>query len=159
MKLLTGWWRDCPAASAPHGGQDRSRKSTSSWRSLRRPARSWDHQTVAWKLTVRAGPRVQRTHFEQLDRALEALEARAHELAQGSRRSAVDAKITRFEPVQQVVARLELSGPERLMPTVRAGVDIRGDGSTEAYRGRVRRTVLAHKKGESAYGALRRTLR
>jgi hypothetical protein len=56
--------------------------------------------------------------------------------------------------VQIVVARLELAGPSRL----RAGVDVRGDGSSEAFTGRVRRRVVDHQAGESAYDALRRAL-
>ena len=62
--------------------------------------------------------------------------------------------IRRLEPVQIVVARLELSGPRGL----RAGVDVRGDGSSEAFTGRLRRRVVEQRGDESAYDALRREL-
>jgi hypothetical protein len=113
---------------------------------------------MPWKLTVRAGPRVERSRYAQLDAALDALEQRAEGLARDAPRDEVDAKIKRFEPVEQVSARLELAGPQRLLPSVHAGVDVRGDGSTEAYRGRVRRELLEERKGESSYDALRREL-
>ena len=113
---------------------------------------------MPWKLTVRTGPRVEHRRFGELDAALEALEARGRELARDAGRGSVDLKVRRFEPVQQVSARVELAGPQRLLPTVHAGVDIRGDGSSEAYTGRVRRQVVDQREGESAYGALRRAL-
>jgi hypothetical protein len=113
---------------------------------------------VPWRLTVRAGPRVERQRFASLEDALDALEARGRELASSAPDEVVDTKIKRFEPVQQVVGRLELSGPERLMPSVRAGLDVRGDGSTEAFRGRVRRTVLEPRTNEDAFATLRRAL-
>jgi hypothetical protein len=113
---------------------------------------------VRWKLTVRSGPKVKRNTFATLDLALQELEDRARELADAAPRRPVDAKIRRFEPSQQVFARLELSGPERFGPSVRAGVDVRGDGSTEAYRGRVRRELIEERPGESTYKALRRSL-
>ena len=62
--------------------------------------------------------------------------------------------IRRLDPVQIVVARLELSGPRGL----RAGVDVRGDGSSEAFTGRMRRRVVEQRRGESPYDALRREL-
>lgn len=60
----------------------------------------------------------------------------------------------RLEPVQVVVGRLELSGPGRL----HAGIDVRGDGSSEAFTGRFRRRVVEQRRGESPYDALRREL-
>jgi hypothetical protein len=114
---------------------------------------------VPWKLTVRSGPKVERSRYGELSEALDALEGRARELADKASRNPVDLRYKRYEPVQQVAARLELSGPERLMASTRAGVDVRGDGSTEAYLGRVRREVVDTRKGETAYKALRRALK
>ena len=113
---------------------------------------------MPWKLTVRAGPRVERQRFDELAAALDAAEQRGVELARAAPRGSVDVKLKRFEPVQQVAARIELAGPERLVPSVRAGVDVRGDGSTEAYLGRVRRELVDRRRGESTWGALRRVL-
>lgn len=113
---------------------------------------------MAWKLTVRAGPKVERSRYDELDDALDALEKRARELAEDAGGQAVDVKFRRFEPAEQVIARLELAGPERLIASVRAGVDVHGDGSTEAYLGHVKRDVVTPGKRETTYTALRRAL-
>ena len=113
---------------------------------------------MPWKLTVRSGPKVKRTSFDELEQALDALEDRARELADSAPGKPVDVKITRFEPAQQVIARLELSGPERFVPSIRAGVDVHGDGSAQAYRGGLRREAIEPRRGESSYAALRRAL-
>jgi hypothetical protein len=113
---------------------------------------------MPWKLTVRTGPKVRKDRFETLPDALDALERRAKEASDAAPNRTVDVKIKQFEPVKQVIARLELAGPERFVPNVRAGVDVRGDGSTEAYFGQVRRTVIEQRRGENAYKALRRAI-
>ena len=87
--------------------------------------------------------------------ALDVLEREGRELEAGADgRPEGGTLIRRLEPVQIVVARLELSGPGRL----RAGVDVRGDGSSEAFTGRLRRSVVEQRGGESSYDALRREL-
>jgi hypothetical protein len=113
---------------------------------------------VPWKLTVRSGPRVAKSTHQDLGSALTALEADARELAKSAPRAPLNAGIKRFDPADQVFARLELSGPQRLVANLRVGVDIRGDGSAEAYRGRLRREPIETRAGESPYAALRRVL-
>ena len=113
---------------------------------------------MSWRLTVRTDGRVERSRCDGLDGVLDELESRGRELARSAAAGTVDLRVKRFEPVQQVVARLELAGPERLLPSVIAGVDVRGDGSSEAFRGRVRRAVLEQRADEDAFAALRRAL-
>jgi hypothetical protein len=113
---------------------------------------------AAYRLTVRDGPRVERARFGSIAAALDALEARTARLRERAPREAIDLRVRRFEPIAQVVARAELSGPGRLLPRVRAGVDVRGDGSAEAWTGRTSRRVVAQLDGESCVAALRRVL-
>ena len=109
----------------------------------------------SYTLTVRAGAKVQKGQHRGLDEALHELERQGRELEEGADgRAEGGTFIRRLEPVQIVVARLELSGPGGL----RAGVDVRGDGSSEAFTGRLRRRVVERRGGESAYDALRREL-
>jgi hypothetical protein len=98
---------------------------------------------------------VRKRRHERLGDALEEVERIAGELAdEVDTRPAGGVLIRRLDPVQQVVGRIELSGPGRL----RAGVDVRGDGSCEAFTGRVRRTLVDQRDGETAFAALRRVL-
>ena len=108
----------------------------------------------SYRLVVRSGAKVERTKLDSLDEALDTLESRARELSENADAKVVDAKLRKFEPIQQVVARLELAGPSRL----RGGVDVRGDGSVESYVGRMRRRLIEQRDGESAFEALRREL-
>lgn len=113
---------------------------------------------ASYRLTVRDGPRVQRTRHPSLEAALDALQASSVELRRRPPREAIDLRVRRFEPVAQVVARAEISGPQRLMPRVRAGLDVRGDGSAEAWVGRASRRVVEPQDGETSLAALRRVL-
>jgi hypothetical protein len=109
-----------------------------------------------YTLTVRNGPKVSRERFAELGAALDAVERIGRDAERtADARPAGGVLVRRIEPVQQVVTRLELRGPGRL----RAGVDVRGDGSSEAFTGRLRRRLVEQRDGESAYAALRRALR
>jgi hypothetical protein len=111
-----------------------------------------------YRLTVRDGPRVTHARFPSLEAALDALATRAALLQDRPPRAAVDLHVRRFEPAAQVAARAQVSGPGRLLPRVRAGVDVRGDGSAEAWVGRLGRRIVERGEGESCVAALRRAL-
>jgi hypothetical protein len=113
---------------------------------------------MPFRLTVREGPRVSRARHERLEQALEDLAAHVSRLGELSPRAAIDLPTRTFEPIAQVIARAELSGPQRLLPRVRAGIDVRGDGSAEAWTGRTSRQVVEQEDGESPMAALWRVL-
>ena len=113
---------------------------------------------MAFTVTIRVGPRVTRERVPSLDDALDLLELRLTTLGPQARRAPQRALAREYEPGEQVSARGEVSGPGRLNPRVRAGADVRGDGSIEAYRGKVRREPLELERGESPFDALRRVL-
>ena len=52
-----------------------------------------------------------------------------------------------------MAARISLKGPG-----ARGGVDVRGDGSVEAWTGGCSKTVVEPEKDETVYAALRRVL-
>ena len=96
-----------------------------------------------------------RERHDDGDEAFLALEAALRPVAASSRRETQTAFMREFKPVQQVVARGALAGPRG----VRGGIDVRGDGSTEAWTGRSwRRELVAQDPGEDAFAALRRAL-
>jgi hypothetical protein len=111
-----------------------------------------------WRLTVRNGPRVERARFTTLDAALTSLEERMDELTPQARRQSIEVLRHRYDAARMVSVRGEVAGPSRVMPTVRGGVDLRGEGSAEAFTGRFRRALVALSAGETAYDGLRRVL-
>jgi hypothetical protein len=109
---------------------------------------------AAYIVTVRRRGVTDRDRFATLGEALDGLEARLDALSRPQRRRAERGLGRSYEPVQQVAVRGELAGPGRL----RAGIDLRGDGSAEAFTGRWRRERVERRAGETAYDALRRAL-
>jgi hypothetical protein len=100
------------------------------------------------------GPRVERHSFATAEEAFAALEEQCRAIANTGRRAPVTVAKRTYEPVAQVQARAELRGPRGAV----GGVDVRGDGSAEAYTGRIRKRLVEQERGESAYDALRRAL-
>ena len=86
----------------------------------------------SYRLRVRTTGKVERERYEDRNQALAALERRGLALERTAGSRAVGGKLLRrYEPVQQVVGRIEISGPEG----IQGGVDVRGDGSSEAFTG------------------------
>jgi hypothetical protein len=104
-----------------------------------------------YKLVMRFGPQVEKARFQTLDEALDALAERIPRVSPREVRRSLGRE---YEPVQQVAGRLELRGPDG----ARGGVDVRGDGSAEAYTGWIRKRLVEPQPGESAVDALRRKL-
>jgi len=64
----------------------------------------------------------------------------------------------RFDTLDDALEELEVAGPGRFLPAKRGGVDVRGDGSVQAYVGGVRRRPLKAKGRTTPFEALRQAL-
>ena len=113
---------------------------------------------MPYTVTIRVGSKISRTRHDELRDAIDSLEVQLTTLGPAARRETRTALTREYAPADQVSARGELSGPSRLRPRVRAGADVRGDGSIEVYRGKVQRARIAPERGERPFDALRRTL-
>jgi hypothetical protein len=111
-----------------------------------------------FRIVTRNGAKVTRERAASLGEALDLVERYGRGLAAQPRRPEVDLRFRTFTPAAQVAARIEVSGPQRWRPAVRAGIDVRGDGTVEAWSGGTEREVVTQESGESPYDALRRAL-
>lgn len=112
---------------------------------------------MPYTVTIRVGPKVEHERVDELGAAIDVLERRLTTLGPAGRRT-TRTFVRTYEPAAQVAARGEIAGPGRSSTRVRAGADVRGDGSIEVYRGRLRREPIEQRRGESAFDALRRNL-
>jgi hypothetical protein len=109
---------------------------------------------ATYRVIIRRRGRTEKTSHESAEAALDALE-RELRVAVARQQPRVERVLGReYEPVEQVAVRGELRGPRGL----RAGIDVRGDGSAAAFTGRVRRVPLPLGEREDAWGALRRVV-
>ena len=121
-------------AAAPDLHRRPRRATTSRWRSAAdAPPRSWGRDGVPGRRAHR-GEGAAAT-AATLDDALELLERHGRGLAAQPRRQQVDLRFRTLAPADQVAARVEIAGPQRWRPDVRAGIDVRGDGSVAAWTG------------------------
>ena len=107
-----------------------------------------------WKIKLRIGPRVVHEEAGSIDEALRDLRISLVAVAEQATGESTSALFRDYEPVQQVIARGELKGPRG----ARGGIDVRGDGSSEAWTGRITKAVVRQEAGEDAYQALERVL-
>jgi hypothetical protein len=107
-------------------------------------------------LTVRNGAEVDREGFDDIGAAVVRMRERALAIrAEGPPKTSD--LIRKFEPEDQVSARLELSGRGLLHKPV-AGIDVRGDGTFMPYRGGLRREELDPSGHDTPFDLVRETL-
>lgn len=107
-------------------------------------------------MTIRHGPRVERTEHASLPDAVEALRQEAEEIRSEGELARVRMLRT-FEAADRVNARLELSCGGWLRRR-EAGIDVMGDGSLVPYRGGIARRRLHPGDSEDAADAVRSAL-
>jgi hypothetical protein len=111
---------------------------------------------AVYRLTIRHGSRVAKERFEDLDRAIEAMEQGVREVRREGPLREVKA-FREYRPDRLVHARLELS-TGGLLRGREAGIDVMGDGTLVAYVGVVRKRVLEPRDAETAFDAVREAL-
>jgi hypothetical protein len=110
-----------------------------------------------WKLTVRNGAEVDHEGFDDVAEAVARMRERALAIrAEGPPKTAD--VLRRFEPKDQVTARLELSGRGLFKKKPAAGIDVRGDGTFMPYRGGLRREELDPSGHDTPFDLVRETL-
>jgi hypothetical protein len=109
-----------------------------------------------WKLTVRNGAEVDHEGFDDVAEAVARMRERALAIrADGPPKTSN--VLRKFEPEDQVTARLELSG-RGLFNKAAAGIDVRGDGTFMPYRGGLRREELDPSGHDTPFDLVRETL-
>jgi len=109
---------------------------------------------ASFTVTIRRRGKVEKSSYDALGAALDALEAETR-VAANTQVPRVERALGReYEPAAQVAVRGEVRGPGG----VAGGIDVRGDGSAQAFTGRFRRQPVDAGEREDAWRALRRAI-
>jgi hypothetical protein len=112
---------------------------------------------LSYVVVIRSGSQVERRQADTVNEALEIVERAGRALAGAPRRKVVDLRYRTFEPSEQVAHRIELARAGWLKRGL-GGIDVRGDGTLQAWTGWTRRRPIDPETNESVYEALRRAL-
>lgn len=110
---------------------------------------------AAFTVVIRRRGKVEKARHDTLAAALDALETETRAAATTQVPRVERALGKDYEPSQQVAVRGEVRGPGG----VAGGIDVRGDGSAEAFAGRFRRRLIEVGDHEDPWSALRREVR
>jgi hypothetical protein len=109
---------------------------------------------AAFTVVIRRRGKVEKARHATLADALDALETETRAAATTQVPRVERALGRDYEPSQQVALRGEIRGPGG----VAGGIDVRGDGSAEAFTGRFVRRPIAPGDHQDAWSALRRAV-
>src|SRR5689334_20776938 len=112
---------------------------------------------MAYRMTVRQGPKVTRETFDDLDEAVDAMRSRAEEIRAAGGLGPVKS-LRSFEPGELVAGRIEISTGSLLRRGLDAGVDVMGDGRFIPYKGGVKRLELDG-EGDAGFESIKDALR
>ncbi|CAN5498909.1 hypothetical protein BH10ACT11_BH10ACT11_06310 [soil metagenome] len=112
---------------------------------------------MAYKLTVRHGPKVVRESFDDLSGAIAAMNAHA-EAIRGEGSLEEVSVLRTLEPKEMVAGRIEISTGSLFRRGRDAGLDVMGDGHYVPYAGGVGRRELPV-DGDESFAAIEEELR
>ncbi len=109
-------------------------------------------------LKLREGPKVTRIRCATIDELFDQVERQSEEMSDRADGEAVSSMFREYEAIELVHGRIEVTIADSPFKHRRGGIDVRRDGSIEAFVGRTSRTVVEPTPGETIPQALRREL-
>ena len=116
-------------------------------------------EPVQIRLKCRTGPSVTKERFETTDALFARVAGLLMDLKDSAPGDDVKSAFRSYEAIEVVHGRIEVSiARRRFGGTVRGGIDVRRDGSAEAFLGRTSRKLIEPRPSESLVDALEREL-